>query len=308
MDNKASFRGVAQGCADEIAAVVTRLMEHSAVRLPHDGAGASAPLPDHEEVGKIIALGGRLIFPGFFGKSGVSPANLSYYTGIAVEEMFNSLRSQIAAGLAFGESPANSLCDRAEALALEFLQSLPDMRRVLLADAWATYFGDPAATSADEVIFCYPGLRATVNYRIAHRLAMLGVPVIPRMITEQAHRDTGIDIHPGAVIGERFVIDHGTGVVIGATSIIGDNVKIYQGVTLGARSFDRDEFDNPVKGVPRHPVIGNNVVIYSNTTVLGRINVGDGAVIGGNLWVTEDVAPGEKLVQARHDNILRFKQ
>jgi len=125
------------------------------------------------------------------------------------------------------------------------------------------------------------------------------VPVIPRMITEQAHRDTGIDIHPGAVIGERFVIDHGTGVVIGATSIIGDNVKIYQGVTLGARSFDRDEFDNPVKGVPRHPVIGNNVVIYSNTTVL---------VIGGNLWVTEDVAPGEKLVQARHDNILRFKQ
>ncbi len=308
MDNKASIGGVAHGGAGQIAAVVKQLMDDNAVRLPHDGRNGGAPLPSHEEVGKIISLSRRLLFPGFFGASGLNEANLLYHTGIAVEELFNTLRSQIAAGLAFGHDRERPLCEDAREIAVEFMRSLPGLRSVLFADARATYIGDPAATSVDEVIFCYPGLRATVNHRVAHRLYELGVPVIPRMISEQAHRDTGIDIHPGATIGSEFVIDHGTGVVVGATSIIGNNVKLYQGVTLGARSFDRDENNNPVKGVPRHPIIGNDVVIYSNSTVLGRITIGDGAVIGGNLWVTEDVAPGEKLVQARPDNILRFKQ
>lgn len=162
--------------------------------------------------------------------------------------------------------------------------------------------GDPAATSTHEVITCYPGVKATMSHRIAHELVTLGVPVLPRMISEQAHSDTGIDIHPGATIGKAFVIDHGTGVVVGATAIIGDRVKIYQGVTLGARSFVTDDSNNPVKGIPRHPIIGNDVVIYANSTILGRVSVGDGAVIGGNLWVTRDVAPGEKLIQARGEN------
>ncbi|MDE6116542.1 MAG: serine acetyltransferase, partial [Duncaniella sp.] len=156
--------------------------------------------------------------------------------------------------------------------------------------------------STHEVIACYPGVRATMSHRIAHELLKLNVPIVPRMISEQAHSETGIDIHPGAEIGEGFVIDHGTGVVIGATAILGKNVKLYQGVTLGARSFVTDDSNNPVKGIPRHPIIGDNVVIYANSTILGRITIGDNAVIGGNLWVTRDVAPGEKLIQAKADN------
>jgi serine O-acetyltransferase len=148
------------------------------------------------------------------------------------------------------------------------------------------------------VIFCYPGLRAISNYRIAHKLLELGVPIIPRMITEMAHSETGIDIHPGARIGESFMIDHGTGVVIGATAIIGHNVTLYQGVTLGARNFPLDADGNPIKEVARHPIIGDNVIIYSNATILGRIHIGDGAVIGGNIWVTKDVAAGERIVQS----------
>ena len=186
-----------------------------------------------------------------------------------------------------------------EVIAIEFISGLPELRRVLHTDVMAIYKGDPAAMSTQEVIYCYPGIKAIINYRIAHELLKRGVPVIPRMITESAHSETGIDIHPGATIGEYFAIDHGTGVVIGETAIIGKNVKIYQGVTLGARSFPTDENDNPVKGIPRHPIIGDNVVIYSNATILGRITIGDNAVVGGNIWVTTDVAPGERLIQAK---------
>lgn len=258
-----------------------------------------APVSAPRDIDRIVSLCRHIVFPQFFGPSAIGCNNLLYHTGIAVEELRQLLESQIAPVL-----PPQA---DAQAVALDFISYLPELRRILLTDAEATYLGDPAAVSVDEVIFCYPGLRATLNYRVAHRLLELGVPLVPRMIGELAHRDTGIDIHPGASIGESFVIDHGTGVVIGATAIIGRNVKLYQGVTLGARSFDRDADNNPVKGVPRHPVVGDDVVIYSNTTVLGRITIGSGAVIGGNLWVTEDVAPGEKLVQARPDNILRFK-
>ena len=148
--------------------------------------------------------------------------------------------------------------------------------------------------SCEEVIYCYPTIRAISNYRIANALYKLGVPIIPRMISEMAHSETGIDIHPSATIGKCFTIDHGTGVVIGGTAIIGDNVKLYQGVTLGARSFDLDENNNPIKGIPRHPIIGDNVIIYSNASILGRITIGKNAIIGGNIWVTEDVAEGEK--------------
>jgi serine O-acetyltransferase len=167
-----------------------------------------------------------------------------------------------------------------------------------LTDVRAAYEGDPAATSTDETIFCYPGILAITNQRVAHELYRLAVPLLPRMLTEQAHSATGIDIHPGATIGERFFIDHGTGVVIGETSMIGNNVRLYQGVTLGAKSFPLDEQGNPIKGIPRHPIVEDDVVIYAGATVLGRITVGRGSVIGGNVWVTESVPPGSKLSQA----------
>lgn len=197
------------------------------------------------------------------------------------------------------DSDLKRLQESAEQKAIDFITFLPEMRRILSTDVTAMYNGDPAAQNKAEVILCYPAIRAICNYRIAHKLLELDVPLIPRIITEMAHSETGIDIHPGAVIGEYFAIDHGTGVVIGATSVIGNRVKLYQGVTLGARSFPLDENNNPIKGIARHPIIEDDVIIYSNATILGRITIGKGAVIGGNIWVTENVAPGERLVQAK---------
>ncbi len=180
-----------------------------------------------------------------------------------------------------------------------FVEALPEIRSLLKEDAEAAYDGDPAAESIDEVVLCYPTMKALSNYRVAHCLYRLGVPLVPRVITEMAHSETGIDIHPGAQIGHRFTIDHGTGVVIGATCIIGNNVKLYQGVTLGAKSFPQDENGNPIKGIPRHPILEDDIIVYSNATVLGRITIGRGTIIGGNIWVTEDTKPGERLLQAK---------
>ena len=173
------------------------------------------------------------------------------------------------------------------------------MRRVLATDVEAAFNGDPAAENFNEIICCYPVIRAVTNYRIAHELLLLGVPLIPRIITEMAHSETGIDIHPAAQIGHHFTIDHGTGVVIGATCIIGNNVKLYQGVTLGAKSFPLDENGNPIKGIPRHPILEDNVIVYSNATILGRITLAKNTVVGGNVWVTESTKPGEQILQAR---------
>jgi serine O-acetyltransferase len=168
----------------------------------------------------------------------------------------------------------------------------------LSADVQAAYEGDPAATSPEETILCYPGILAITNYRLAHELHLVGVPLLPRIITEHAHSITGIDIHPGATIGEQFFIDHGTGVVIGETCNIGSRVRIYQGVTLGAKSFPLDDDGNPIKGIPRHPIVEDDVVIYGGATILGRITIGCGSVIGGNVWLTRSVPPGSKITQA----------
>ena len=181
--------------------------------------------------------------------------------------------------------------------AREMTAFLPELKELLAMDVEAAYNGDPAAESYEEIICCYPVIKAMINYRVAHKMLLLGVRLIPRIMTEMAHSETGIDIHPAATIGHHFTIDHGTGVVIGATCIIGNNVKLYQGVTLGAKSVPLDENGNPIKGIPRHPIIEDNVIIYSNSTVLGRITIGQGTVIGGNLWVTEGTRPGEKLMQ-----------
>ena len=270
------------------------------------------PLPSQQSVARIVELCRGLIFPGFFGDSDVNRNNVTHYVGIRCEQLREVLVEQITAGLCFNskneEIDLNAISSLAQEKADQFIANLPELRRLLFTDVNATYLGDPAAISTDEVIYCYPAIRAISNYRIAHELVKLNVPIIPRMISEQAHSETGIDIHPAATIGEGFTIDHGTGIVVGATAIIGNNVKLYQGVTLGAKSFDTDADGNPIKGIPRHPIIGDNVVIYSNASILGRINIGANAVIGGNIWVTEDVAEGEKLVQAKANNFLRFKQ
>ena len=184
---------------------------------------------------------------------------------------------------------------RAIEITEKIVQKLPEIREILAMDVEAAYRGDPAATSLGEIICCYPVIRTLTNYRLAHELYLLDVPLIPRMISELAHSETGIDIHPAAQIGHHFTIDHGTGVVIGATCIIGDNVKLYQGVTLGALSFPLDDNGNPIKGIPRHPILGNDVIVYSNATILGRITIGDRSVIGANRWVTDNIAPDTKI-------------
>lgn len=289
---------------DEIVDRLCRLddMRHVCPCRRHEGA----PLLSNTSVHRIVGLASGLMFPGFFNENVESSSVMRSTMTLACHELRGLLIHQITAGLSFADTDCHIPLHEIEATAKQcadtFINRLPALRKVLDTDIDATYTGDPAATSTHEVITCYPGVKATMSHRIAHELVKLGVPVLPRMISEQAHSDTGIDIHPDATIGKSFVIDHGTGVVIGATAIIGDNVKIYQGVTLGAKSFVTDESNNPVKGVPRHPIIGNDVVIYANSTILGRITIGDGAVIGGNLWVTRGVAPGEKLIQARGEN------
>ena len=243
-----------------------------------------------------------LLFPGYFDNE--SPAGMSSDTLIAERLMHINrvLSRQIFKALLYDDS---NLCPavaetQAEDLAEQFLDRLGYIQQMMLKDIHAAFDGDPAARSLEEILVAYPGIYAIFTYRVAHELAVLDVPLIPRLMTEHAHSKTGIDIGPGAVIGEYFFIDHGTGVVIGATCIIGNNVKLYQGVTLGAKSFPLDEDGNPIKGIPRHPILEDDVIVYSNATVLGRITIARGTVIGGNIWVTESTKPGEHIVQRRN--------
>jgi serine O-acetyltransferase len=212
--------------------------------------------------------------------------------------VLHSLADQIQRGLTAADPTCDNCLERAHGLAKAFLARLPEVRRLLATDVQAGFEGDPAATSPDEVLFSYPGLLAITSQRLAHELLNLGVPILPRMITEHAHSLTGIDIHPGAQIGESFFIDHGTGVVIGETCVIGRHVRLYQGVTLGAKSFPLDAEGHPIKGNPRHPVVEDDVIIYSNATILGRITLGKGSAIGGNVWLTRSVPPGSVITQA----------
>jgi serine O-acetyltransferase len=297
----------------EMKATVRSLANRESLeRMCHMRLG-SEPLPQQSIIKEIVEISRSLLFPGFYGDGEVNSYNLEYIIGLECERLKGLLENQIVAGLIFGLDCESSYCletlqKKAEDIATNLITCLPALRKVLHTDVEAMYDGDPAAVSNEEVIYCYPAIKAITNYRLAHELLKQGVPIIPRMISELAHSETGIDIHPGAEIGDHFAIDHGTGVVIGATAIIGHNVKLYQGVTLGARSFANDEDGNPIKGIPRHPIIGDNVVIYSNASILGRVHIGNNAIIGGNIWVTFDVAEGERLVQAKaNNNILRFK-
>jgi serine O-acetyltransferase len=252
-------------------------------------------------VGIVEALR-SVLFPGYFGDTDIDEETLPFHLGATLDRAVHGLREQIRRGLcAACAEPDPRRCpqcdQRAAELARRFLSRLPAVRRLLAADVQAAYEGDPAATSHSEAILCYPGILAATNYRLAHELQELEVPLLPRIITEHAHSITGIDIHPGARIGERLFIDHGTGVVIGETTIIGNRVRIYQGVTLGARSFPLDEHGHPIKGIPRHPIIEDDVIIYSGATILGRVTIGARSIIGGNVWLTHGVPPDSRISQ-----------
>lgn len=288
-----------------LAQTVTELSEDSSLKgLFHEHQDGD-PLPSGKVLHEIIELCRAILFPGFYGKSMVNHHTITYHIGVNIERLYNLLTEQIHAGLCFdaketGDCACDTKREKAIDLAGQFISRLPALREVLATDVEAAYNGDPAAESYGEIISCYPIIKALSNYRIAHELLLLGVPLIPRIITEMAHSETGIDIHPAARIGHHFTIDHGTGVVIGATCIIGNHVKLYQGVTLGAKSFPLDDDGHPIKGIPRHPILEDDVIVYSNATILGRITVGRGATVGGNIWVTEDVPAGARLVQKKY--------
>jgi serine O-acetyltransferase len=260
------------------------------------------PLPSREALREIAENLRSALFPGYFGASDINASNIRYHLGWNLDATLRALEQQIQRGLCFActEKEAVPECSRrGTGLARRFLEGLPEVQRRLGQDVEAAYEGDPACTTRDEAILAYPGVHALTYYRVAHLLHALDVPLLPRIITEIAHGATGIDVHPGAVIGERFFIDHGTGVVIGATAVIGDRVRLYQGVTLGAKSFPLDEHGHPIKGVPRHPIIEDDVIIYAGATILGRVTIGKGSVIGGNVWLTRSVPPGSRVMQVK---------
>ena len=236
----------------------------------------------------------RVMFPRYFGDETPTGINPEYFIGETLIRIEDSLRRELREALLFrGGLATEELNARVDQICATFFSRLPEIQRILLTDVQAAFDGDPAAQSKEEIIFSYPGFFAIFVYRIAHELYVQDVPLIPRIMSEYAHGRTGVDINSGATIGEYFFIDHGTGIVIGETTVIGDHVKLYQGVTLGAKSFELDGNGNPVKGIKRHPNIGNGVIIYANATILGgTTTIGDNAVIGGNVWITRSVEPG----------------
>ena len=255
------------------------------------------PLPSYREIVEILKDLREILYPGYGRRQNLHMGNVAYHVGDLIDGLHDRLTTQIARALQHdcAQSPDLDTDSEGDAQlkAIQFLEMLPSIRATLAADARAAFDGDPAARNLDEILFCYPGMSAITVFRIAHELYALGVPLIPRMMTEYAHSKTGVDIHPGATIGPRFFIDHGTGVVIGETTEIGVGVKVYQGVTLGALSFPRDETTGElVRGTKRHPTIENGVVIYANATILGgRTVIGHDSVIGSSAWITRSVAP-----------------
>ncbi len=258
------------------------------------------PLPSEDTVIRILDLLAEVLFPGYFGKKGLDRANLAFHIGETLNTVHDLLGQEISRCLLHerhgpGGVDRQACEEDGHREAFRFLQRMPDLLDLLDGDVRAAYQGDPAATGYDEIIFCYPGFRAVMIYRIAHVLHEQGVPWLPRIMTEYAHRITGMDIHPGAQIGRHFFVDHCTGVVIGETSEIGDNVRMYQGVTLGGFRFKTDESGNLLRGYKRHPTIEDDVIIYSNASILGPITVGKGSVIGANVFLTHSVEPGTQV-------------
>jgi serine O-acetyltransferase len=270
----------------------------------------SRELPAREVLARVVEGLRGALFPMRLGPPELRPDSEDYYVGHTLDTVLACLRTQVLLELKHdarqrGQAPGPDLQDKARELVGRFATALPGIRELLDHDVLAAYRGDPAARSVDEVLLCYPGVRATIHHRLAHELYRLGAPLVARVIAELAHGETGIDIHPGAQIGPGLFIDHGTGVVIGETCIIGQRVRIYQNVTLGAKSFPAKADGSLEKGLPRHPVVEDDVVIYAGATVLGRITIGQGSVIGGNVWLTRGVPPGSQVNQADADTQCR---
>lgn len=297
-----SLTPISRTSMPELDAVVAKLCSPDSLESVLHRSLHNAPMPSLLRLKEIMSRLKAALFPGYFGVSEVHVESMRYHLSANLDSIYRMLAEQIRCGGCFACADYATDCESCEATshakAMEFMHRLPHIRRMLASDAKAAYEGDPAATSPGETVFCYPSLLAMTHHRIAHELYLLKVPVIPRIIAEMAHSRTGIDIHPGANIGEDFFIDHGTGVVIGETCIIGRGCRLYQGVTLGALSFPKDGSGVLVKGIARHPVLEDNVTVYAGATILGRVTIGKGAIIGGNVWVNHDVPAGEKLIQS----------
>ena len=286
---------------DALREAVERLSDEGSYAQLFHAYCEEEELPSGKVLQSLVELCRAILFPGYYGQARITGQTIRFHTGVAIEQLFEELSKQIYAGLCLASTSQTTSSQAAKAtaerIAEEFISSLPELRSLLATDAEAMFDSDPAAQNPGEVIFCYPGFRAICNYRIAHVLYRLEVPFIPRMITEMAHSETGIDIHPGATIGHHFSIDHGTGIVIGETSVIGDYVRIFQGVSLAGAKLPPDEKGNTIRGIARHPILGNHVTVYSNATLIGKIHIGDGATICGNVWVAEDVPAGATVSQ-----------
>ena len=263
-------------------------------------------LPSRDALAQIMQGLRGALFPMRLGPPDLRQESEDFYVGHTLDAVLHAFVAQVRLELRYEarhagdghEIDAAALESRALHILREFAHSLPRIRTLLDSDVLAAFEGDPAARNVDEVLLCYPGIQAMIHHRVAHRFYELGLPLLARIVAELAHGETGIDIHPGASIGAGFFIDHGTGVVIGETAVIGERVRVYQAVTLGAKSFPTDAAGNPIKGLPRHPIVENDVVIYAGATVLGRVTLGRGASIGGNVWLTHDVPPGGHVTQA----------
>ncbi len=285
-----------------IDSIVTELRDLRVQSLESRSRRHNPPkLPSRKELQVILEGLGAVLFPNRLGLPDLNEEGIDYFVGHTLENLLRNLYKQISRELHFvsglqGFNEADH--ERAINIAKRFATQLPVVRKLLDTDIQAAYEGDPAARSPDEVLVCYPGITAIIHHRLAHILYELGAPLVARIISEIAHSATGIDIHPGARIGESFFIDHGTGVVIGETAVIGKHVRVYQAVTLGAKRFEKDSSGLLVKGAARHPIVEDDVVIYAGATILGRINIGKGSTIGGNVWLTHSVPPDSSITQA----------
>lgn len=265
--------------------------------------GRLSELPERDEIARVVEEVSAALFPSHYGRADLTQESLDYFVGGTLGSALGALAEQVRRGIVFNttdDEPDMPAIEReATEITRGFARKLPEIRALLVSDLQAAYLGDPSATSASEILLSYPGMTAVIHYRLAHAMHQLGAALPARLVSDIARSSTGIDIHPAARIGHSFFIDHGSGVVIGETAIIGNGVRLYQAVTLGARSFPVDESGALIKGIPRHPIVEDNVVIYSGATILGRITIGAGSVIGGNVWLTQDVPPGSAVTQAQ---------
>ena len=291
------------GADSEYAPIVTELRQLRAASQLSRYRGAAPRLPSREAIGDIVGSLISALYPRHFGPPGLDARDADAFVALTLEEALPALKHEIELALALAQEDARDAANAnprsAGEITRSFAAALPKIRAALDKDVRAAFANDPSANSIDEIIFCFPGVAAIMRHRLAHELYQLGAPLVARIVAEIAHALAGVDIHPGAEIGEGFFIDHGTGVVIGETAVIGRNVRIYQAVTLGAKRFEVGRDGELRKSYPRHPIVEDDVVIYAGATILGRITIGRGSSIGGNVWLTESVPPGSRITQAK---------